>query len=95
MDVPLVEGDLERILEADDTRVRVALSILEENALLRSELDSMKERLGAVAVPLQWPIGAEDTFEGMIDLVEQKAVYYDDEDLTRIVEEIDADARYL
>ena len=39
----------------------------------------MKDRLKCNAVPIQIPIGAEDTFKGIIDLVEMKAeVYYDD-----------------
>ena len=39
----------------------------------------MKERLKCNAVPIQLPIGAEDSFKGIIDLVEMKAyVYYDD-----------------
>jgi elongation factor G len=39
----------------------------------------MKERLKCNAVPIQLPIGAEDTFKGIIDLVEMKAyVYYDE-----------------
>ena len=39
----------------------------------------MKDRLKCNAVPIQLPIGAEDTFKGIIDLVEMKAeVYYDD-----------------
>ena len=39
----------------------------------------MKERLHANAVPIQLPIGAEDTFRGIIDLFEMKAdVYYDE-----------------
>ena len=39
----------------------------------------MKDRLKCNAVPIQLPIGAEDTFRGMVDLVEMKAyVYYDD-----------------
>jgi elongation factor G len=39
----------------------------------------MKDRLRCNAVPIQLPIGAEDTFRGIIDLVEMKAyVYYDD-----------------
>jgi elongation factor G len=36
-------------------------------------LDSIRERLGARPVALQWPIGAEDGFEGIIDLVTMKA----------------------
>ena len=34
------------------------------------------DRLSANPVPIQIPIGAEDKFEGIIDLVEQKAIYY-------------------
>ncbi|MBR6523289.1 MAG: elongation factor G [Clostridia bacterium] len=42
-------------------------------------LDMMKDRLQCNAVPIQLPIGAEETFKGIIDLVEMKAyVYYDD-----------------
>lgn len=42
-------------------------------------VDMMKERLKCNAVPIQLPIGAEDTFKGIIDLVEMKAyVYYDE-----------------
>ena len=42
-------------------------------------VNMMKERLKCNAVPIQLPIGAEDTFKGIIDLVEMKAyVYYDD-----------------
>ena len=40
----------------------------------------IKEKLGANPVPLQIPIGAEEKFEGVIDLIEMKAVrWYDDE----------------
>ena len=42
-------------------------------------VNMMKERLKCNAVPIQLPIGSEDTFKGIIDLVEMKAyVYYDD-----------------
>jgi len=42
-------------------------------------VDMMKTRLHCNAVPIQLPIGAEDTFKGLIDLVDMKAyVYYDD-----------------
>ena len=42
-------------------------------------VEMMKERLNCNAVPIQLPIGAEDNFRGIIDLVEFKAyIYYDD-----------------
>jgi elongation factor G len=37
------------------------------------------ERLGATAVPIQVPVGAEDGFKGVVDLVRMKAVYWDEE----------------
>ena len=40
-------------------------------------LNSLNSRLGANAVALQLPIGAEDTFEGVIDLLKMKAIYFD------------------
>jgi elongation factor G len=42
-------------------------------------VDQIHERLGANAVPLQIPMGAEDTFLGLIDLVDRKAIFYDDD----------------
>ncbi|MTI60582.1 MAG: elongation factor G [Firmicutes bacterium] len=42
-------------------------------------LDMMKERLGANAVPFQLPIGKEDNFRGVIDLVNMDAVIYEDD----------------
>ena len=57
------------------------------------------DRLSANPVPIQMPIGAEDKFEGIIDLVEQKAIYYkigDDEGhidkVTEIPEELKSKA---
>jgi len=41
--------------------------------------DQMRSRLKANPVPLQVPIGAEDNFEGVVDLVKMKAIYWDDE----------------
>ncbi|MFQ5470693.1 MAG: elongation factor G [Gammaproteobacteria bacterium] len=38
----------------------------------------LKDRLGANPVPLQLPIGAEDAFEGVVDLIKMKAIYWDD-----------------
>ncbi len=52
----------------------------------------MRERLHANAVPIQLPIGAEETFKGIIDLFEMKAdVYYDDLGKDMRVEDIPAD----
>lgn len=55
-------------------------------------VDMIKTRLGATPVPVQLPIGAEDEFVGVIDLMEMKAYIYKDElgkDIS--VEEIPAD----
>ena len=55
-------------------------------------LAMMKDRLKCNAVPIQLPIGSEDTFKGIIDLVEMKAyVYYDDIGIDVREEEIPAD----
>ena len=55
-------------------------------------IDMMRDRLKCVPVPIQLPIGTEDTFRGIIDLVEMKAdVYYDDLGKDMRVEEIPAD----
>ncbi|EGN0215751.1 elongation factor G [Listeria monocytogenes] len=40
---------------------------------------TLHERLAANAHPIQLPIGAEDTFEGIIDLIEMNALYYEDD----------------
>ena len=55
-------------------------------------VEMMHERLKCNAVPIQLPIGAEDDFKGIIDLVEMKAdVYYDDLGKDVRVEDIPAD----
>jgi elongation factor G len=41
--------------------------------------NDIKEKLGANPVPVQIPIGAEDAFEGVVDLVEMKAVRWEDD----------------
>jgi elongation factor G len=41
--------------------------------------EQMRERLGANPVPVEVPIGAEDSFKGIIDLVQMKAVFWDEE----------------
>ncbi len=40
--------------------------------------DQMKSRLKANPVPIQVPIGAEDKFEGVVDLIRMKAIYWDE-----------------
>ncbi|MDA8329666.1 MAG: elongation factor G [Candidatus Dormibacteraeota bacterium] len=40
---------------------------------------SIKERLGARAVPVQLPIGAEDAFDGVVDLIREQAIVYSDD----------------
>ncbi len=55
-------------------------------------LDMIHDRLKCNAVPIQLPIGSEETFKGIIDLVEMKAdIYYDDLGKDMRVEEIPAD----
>jgi len=49
----------------------------------------VKEMLGSNAVPLQLPIGAEETFRGVVDLVMNKAMVWNDEDMGMTYEEID------
>ncbi|MGE0386942.1 MAG: elongation factor G [Gammaproteobacteria bacterium] len=42
-------------------------------------VNQIKSRLGAVPVPMQLPIGAEENYEGVVDLVRMKSVYWDEE----------------
>jgi len=44
-------------------------------------VNQMKEKLGANPVPIQVPIGAEDEFKGIIDLIEMKALFFEDSSL--------------
>ena len=55
-------------------------------------VEQMKERLKANAIPIQLPIGAEDTFRGIIDLMNMESdIYYDDLGKDMRVEPIPAD----
>jgi len=55
-------------------------------------VNMMKDRLKCNAVPIQLPIGSEDSFKGLIDLVEMKSyIYLDDKGQDISVEEIPAD----
>ncbi len=44
-------------------------------------VDQMRTRLGANPVPIQLPIGAEEDFQGVIDLINMKAIYWSEEDM--------------
>ena len=52
----------------------------------------VKEMLGTKSVPLQLPIGAEDTFKGVVDLVENKAIIWNEDDMGMTYEEIEIPA---
>ena len=59
-------------------------------------VEEIKQKLGATAVPVCLPIGAEDKFEGIVDLIDMKAIYYDgnSEELVNFKEgEIPADLK--
>ena len=44
-------------------------------------IEQIKERLSANPIPMQLPIGAEESFEGVVDLVRMKAIYWNEDDL--------------
>lgn len=52
-------------------------------------LDSMRERLGANIVPIQLPIGKDENFQGIIDLISMKAELYLEDDLGETITETD------
>ena len=57
--------------------------------------EQIKSRLKATPVPVQLPIGAEDKFEGVVDLIKMKAVYWDDESRGMKFEERDIPSELL
>ena len=52
-------------------------------------VEQIRERLGSVPVPLQIGIGAENLFQGVVDLIKMKAIYWDDENMGINYEEKD------
>jgi elongation factor G len=74
-------------------RIAFANKMDKTGADFQMVLDSMADRLGANGVPVQWPMGVEDKFRGLIDLVEMKAVVYGD-DLGSNIDVIDIPAEY-
>ncbi|MBR4603979.1 MAG: elongation factor G, partial [Kiritimatiellae bacterium] len=60
-----------------------------------SVMDQMKKQLGANPVPVVIPIGAAETFEGVIDLIKMKALYFDMKSLGKTVIEKDIPEEYV
>jgi elongation factor G len=58
-------------------------------------VESIQKILGANAVPMVVPIGAEDKFEGVIDLITMRAIYYSDKDMGATYHEEDIPADRL
>jgi len=54
----------------------------------------LRDKLGADAILMQYPMGAGETFEGMIDLITQKALYFDGRDGEKVREE-EVPAQYV
>src|SRR2546421_7358913 len=65
-------------------------------ANFENALSEMRKKLGAYAYPIFLPIGKEDTFSGVVDIVNQKAIIYDENDevgLKYTIEEIPEDLK--
>ena len=60
-----------------------------------SVVNQIRQKLGKNAVPLQLPIGSEDQFKGVIDLVQMKALVFNDESLGAEYEVVDVPAELL
>ena len=55
-------------------------------------VDQIKKRLGATPVPIQLPIGAEDDFKGVVDLIRMQAIYWNENDSGMTYDETDIPA---
>ncbi len=58
-------------------------------------VEQLQTRLGAVAVPINLPLGAEDTFKGVIDLMRMKAILWNEADQGMTFDEVDIPADAL
>ena len=57
-------------------------------------LKSIKEKLSLTPVPLQWPVGSEENFRGVIDLIEEKALLWDRDELGKQFSVVDIPPEY-
>jgi elongation factor G len=77
-----VEFQTEKVWEYADafslSRIIFVNRMDRERADFARVLDSVKIKLGAKATPLVLPLGAEDSFRGVVDLIEMKALVFDD-----------------
>jgi elongation factor G len=58
-------------------------------------VEMMKQKLGAHPVPIQLPLGVEDTFRGIIDLLKMKVIVWNEESLGSTFEEVDIPEDFL
>ncbi len=58
-------------------------------------VEQVRTRLGATPVPLQLPIGAEESFQGVVDLIKMKAIYWDEASRGMTFEEKEVPAELL
>lgn len=64
-------------------------------ANFEAAVDSIRERLGAKAIPLQLPLGKEDEFKGVIDLLRMKVYIFREETQGAKFDEVEIPAEYL
>ncbi len=90
------EGNLERIWESGDnlpaSRIFIINKLDRENTSFQSALESMQKQLSKAIIPVALPLGKETAFKGVIDLIQQKALVFDDSEKgTFTTEDIPAD----
>jgi elongation factor G len=64
-----------------------------ENANFEGAMEQLQQHFGVNVVPVHLPIGKEDDFKGVVDLIEEKALYFSDDGKTVKSEEIPAELR--